>query len=260
LPVEGEVQAHAFFRERRVELQEGVAVAVVLACPLHDPLETPTVLRVDHDDHVAPAHGLCDQAGQGHALARLGGADQQRATFEILQWPVQGVLVRFDAMNEGQSDLLVGLLVRALAQEALGPWRHRVGPEVDLGQLVEPLCVQRLPLEAEPQEDLRGLAAQARQLDGADDLDTPSAEGGAQAQHPHGLRNAPRTHGHAAEPQHQRRQAWHPGGQAGGREVQRSERPRNPCPGLVRGPPRHLVAAGQHGAERGSASADSASG
>jgi hypothetical protein len=56
---------------------------------LHDPLQAPAVLRIDDDHDVAAPDRLGDQVGQCHALAGLGGADQQRAALEVLQRPVQ---------------------------------------------------------------------------------------------------------------------------------------------------------------------------
>ena len=73
-----------------MEFHEGVRLAVVRAGALHDPLQAPAVLRIDDDHHVAAPDRLGDQVGECHALAGLGGADQQRAALEVLQRPVQG--------------------------------------------------------------------------------------------------------------------------------------------------------------------------
>jgi hypothetical protein len=91
--------------------------AVVLAGALDDALEPPAVLRVDDDHHVAAPHRLGDQVGQRDTLAGLGGAHQQRPALEVLQRPVQRVLLRFDAVDVGQADLGVGLRLRVVAEQ-----------------------------------------------------------------------------------------------------------------------------------------------
>ena len=81
-----------------------------------DPPASDAPLSPDHEEQGAPRHHQeprqadepCDlrtRAGK----SRLRGADQQRATFEVLQRPVQGHFTRLDAVNVGQADLGVGL-------------------------------------------------------------------------------------------------------------------------------------------------------
>ena len=93
LPVEREVESHAALGEGRMELEEGVGLAVVLARALHDALEAPAVLGVDEDDDVAAANGLGQETAEGNALAGLRGADEQRSAFEVLQRAVERFLV-----------------------------------------------------------------------------------------------------------------------------------------------------------------------
>ena len=170
LPVEGEVQAHAEFREGRMELQERVGIPIVAAGTLHHALEAPAVLRIDEDDDVAAPDGLGEEAAQRHALAGLCRSHQQRAALEVLQRPVQRLLPGLDAMDEGQADLGVGLRVDGVAQQTQNGWRCGVVLVVDLCEFVEALRVHRQPLEAEAQEDLRRITRQGFQPACRDDL------------------------------------------------------------------------------------------
>jgi hypothetical protein len=103
-------------------------------------------------DDVAAPDRLGDQVGERHALAGLGGAHQQRAALEVLQRPVQRAFLRFDAVDEGQADLGVGLGLAVVAQQLQQARRYGELPVVDLGEFVEPLRMHGLPFEAEAQE------------------------------------------------------------------------------------------------------------
>ena len=176
LPVEGEVQPHARFGECRVELEERVGLAPVFACALRHALEPTAVFGVDDDDHVAAPHRLGDQAGQCHALAGLGGAHQQRAALEILQRPVQRRLARLHAVDVRQADLGVGLGLGVIAQERQQARGDRELAVVHLGQFIQALRVHGAPLEPEAKEYLVWVAAPARQVTGAEQLNATAGQ------------------------------------------------------------------------------------
>ena len=75
-----------------VELQEGVGLAPVPSQALR-PLFRRRLFFGSITMTTSPRRtAWCDQVGQRHALARLGGADEQGAAFEVLQRPVQCVV------------------------------------------------------------------------------------------------------------------------------------------------------------------------
>src|SRR4029077_7375611 len=58
LPVEHRIESHAPLRERRMEIEESVGLASVLAGSHDGTLETLGVFGVEDDDDVAPVDGL----------------------------------------------------------------------------------------------------------------------------------------------------------------------------------------------------------
>ena len=196
LPVEGEVEANTDFREGRVELEEGVGLAIVLARPLDDALEPAAVLGVDEHDDVAALDGLGQQRGQCDALAGLCGTDQQGATFEVLQRSVQRLFLGLHAVDEGHADLRIGLRIDGVAQQREQRGRQRVLLVVDLGQLVEALGVQRLPLEAEAEKHHARIGRELVEASSGDDLHRPSGQRGPHRQDPRCLTGAHDHHQH----------------------------------------------------------------
>jgi hypothetical protein len=95
---------------------------------------------------------------------------------------MQAVLARLDAMDIGEPHFRLWLRVAAVAERAQEPRGHREVAEVDLGELVESLRVHGLPLEAEPQEHLLGLAAICAKLPRADGLHRAAVKRGAHDQ------------------------------------------------------------------------------
>ena len=229
-----------------MELHEGVRLAVVRAGALDDALEPTAVLWVDHDHDVAAAHGLGDQVGQRHALAGLRGAHQQGSAFEVLQWPMQRVLDGLHSVDVRQADLGVGLGGMPLAEQALQPMRDGELPVVHFREFVQTLRMHRTPFEAEAEEHLGGVFAQAGELPRADDLDATAAQRTAQAQHAHGLAEAVQRHGRAGASDRQRRKQRQRSRSGHAREVAGGDQPGHAGVRLEGGAPGHLVATDKH--------------
>ena len=229
-----------------MELHEGLGLAVVLACPLHNAPQPAAVLGVDDDHDVAALHRLRDQCRQRDALARLGGADQQRAALEILQRPVQRHFPWLDAVDVRQADFGVGLWVAVVPQPAQQAGRDGEFAVVHLGQFVEPLRVDRPPFEAETQEHIGGVLAPAGQRGGTHDLDAPAAEGRTQDQNIHRLRDAQQAHHEAEQGQRRGKGDRQPASRTDDREERHGQCPDRARIQLVGAAPRHFVAAHQH--------------
>ena len=157
LPVEHGIEAHAPLGKGGVELDKGLGSAGVLAGAQDVALESFGVLGVDDDDHIAAVHRLRSEHRQGHAFARLGGADDDRSALEVHQRSLQRVLARLDAVDVRQPDFGIGLRVDGVAEQAQQPGGYAEIPEVNLGEFVETLRVHRMPLETEPEKHLLGL-------------------------------------------------------------------------------------------------------
>src|SRR5260370_24167334 len=82
LPVEHRIESHAPFRERRMELEESVRLASVLAGTDHGTLETLGVLGIEDDDDVAAVDGLGNEDGECDTLAGLRSTGNARSALE----------------------------------------------------------------------------------------------------------------------------------------------------------------------------------
>ena len=182
-----------------MKFHEGVGVTVALAGADDGTLQTPAVLRIDHDDDVAASNGLGDQIRQRHPFAGLGRADEESPPLEVLQWAVQCAFAGLHAMDVWQADLCIRLWRDLVPEKIEQGGRDRVLAVIDLGKLVQALRVLGQPVEAEAQKDLCRILGQPLLLNGADDLHRPSSECCAQYHDVRSLGGPPDRHGQAGE-------------------------------------------------------------
>ena len=89
---------------------------------------------------------------------------RSRGLGDVYKRQVERLFAGLDAMDEGQTDLGIGLGADRVAEQSQQRRRYGVVLVVDLGELVEALRVHREPFEAEAQEDLAGVACQRFEL------------------------------------------------------------------------------------------------
>src|SRR5581483_9236018 len=91
---------------------------------------------------------------------------------------IQGALSRFDAVDVRQTNLLVGLWIDFVTQQAKQPRRDHQITKVDFGQLVEPLRMYRLPFETEAKEHLAVISTELAQRVGRNEGHRSTTERG----------------------------------------------------------------------------------
>ena len=101
-----------------MELEKCIGIARVLAGAHNGTLKTLGVFGIEDDDNVAPVDGLGNQHRERDALAGLGGAGNACSAFEVHQRPIETSLFRFDAVDVGESDFVIGLRLDLVTQES----------------------------------------------------------------------------------------------------------------------------------------------
>src|SRR5208283_4747716 len=182
LPVVQRIESYAAFRKGRVELDEGIAAAGILAGAHDVALEPLRILRIDDDHDVAAVHRLRHQHRQQDPLARLRRANNDRAALEVLQGSIERALVAFDAVDIGQPDFAFRLCRRAHSEKAPGPAWQEEAAEGNARGFVQALRVHGVPFEAKAQEELFRRAAVALEPARAHRLHRPAAERGTKAE------------------------------------------------------------------------------